>query len=92
MREKSGALAIWMDGQPRGGRLMNGNIAAESAHLSDGRNLHIDASPPAGSAGMATRRLTRRSSLMLTLLLSLGLWAAIWAAVASLASIVLGVT
>jgi hypothetical protein len=69
---------------------MNGNITAESAHLSDGRSLRVDASPPAGSAGVTTWRLTRRSALMLTLLLSLGLWAAIWAAIASLASIVLG--
>src|ERR1700731_4833467 len=85
MRGKSGT-GIWIDGQPPGGRLMNRNIAAESAHPSDGRILRGDASPSVGSAGMAGRRLTRRSALMLTLLLlSLGLWAAIWAAVASLA-------
>lgn len=89
MRGKSGT-GIWIDDQPPGGRLMNRNIAAESAYPGDGRSLRVDASPSVGSAGVADRRLTRRSALMLTLLLSLGLWAAIWAAVASLASIVLG--
>jgi hypothetical protein len=69
---------------------MPSNIAADSAYHADGRSLRVDASPSAGSAGVAARRLTRRSSLMLTLLLSLGLWAAIWAAVASLASTVPG--